>query len=432
MKYHPTDAPQGALQLGVAESQLCEDLLVPKINELAREIPFTADCIYYQPTAGRASFREAVADYMHDMLDLAATSTLDTDGIIVGTGCNAVLENLCFALAEPGDTVLIPTPYYAAFEFDLVARAGLEICPVTTFDFCDTTTTAALEESGSTTVPVEAYYPTVAALDAAYERANTKPQILLLSHPHNPLGISYPPHVVQDCIDWCRQKQVHLISDEIYAGSVYRRDAKFVSALDLAATPTADTGLGLGPYIHWVYALSKDFALSGLRVGVAYSENADIRMPLQKLNDMCQISSQTQVLVEAMMKATTDNDGEPWTKSFRRQNHQRLQERGDRLHALLDQLKIPHLKASCGLFCWMDLSEFLPPPSSDDDVDDDERERELYLKLVNTYGLLFTPGVSMRNERPGFFRCVFTAASSDEYDLALERLTKFVTKERKS
>ena len=46
------------------------------------------------------------------------------DGIILGAGCNAVLENLCMCLAEPGDAVMIPTPYYAAFEFDLAARAG--------------------------------------------------------------------------------------------------------------------------------------------------------------------------------------------------------------------------------------------------------------------------------------------------------------------
>jgi hypothetical protein len=32
-------------------------------------------------------------------------------------------------LADPGDAVLIPSPYYAAFEFDLAARAGCVIVP---------------------------------------------------------------------------------------------------------------------------------------------------------------------------------------------------------------------------------------------------------------------------------------------------------------
>ena len=428
--YHPVTAPNGALQLGVAESQLVEDLLVPKINALMKSsdnAAFTADCIYYQPTAGRASFRQAMASYIEDLVQLsdsaAATSSslkLDVDGLVVGAGCNAVLENLCFTLADPGDTVLIPTPYYAAFEFDLVARAGLQVHPVTTFEHSKSDT------SGST-VPVEAYYPTPASLDAAYEAAPTKPKILLLSHPHNPLGIAYPTHVVQDCIDWCRAKQVHLISDEIYAGSVYREaEAGFVSALELASQPTSDEGLGLGPYVHWVYALSKDFALSGLRVGVVYSENAEIRMPLQKLNDMCQISSQTQVLVEGMMTSREAGD-ERWTTVFRREHQARLRTRGDALHALLQEFDIPHLPAACGLFCWMDLSEFLP---ADNNINDAERERTLYLKMVQEFGLLFTPGLSMKNERPGFFRFVFSAASDEEYALALTRFRTFITSQR--
>ena len=56
----------------------------------------------------------------------------------------------------------------------------------------------------------------------------------------------------------------------------------------------------------------------------------------------------------------------------------------------------------------------------------EKRERELYLSLVREHGLLFTPGMSMRNERAGFFRCVFTAASDGEFELGLERLRKFV------
>ena len=49
---------------------------------------------------------------------------------------------------------------------------------------------------------------------------------------------------------------------------------------------------------------------------------------------------------------------------------------------------------------------------------------------MKEYGLLFTPGMSMRNERPGFFRCVFTAASEEEFDLGLDRICTFVKEQR--
>lgn len=121
VKYSP-ETPDGALQLSVAENQMLEDLLIPSLMEMYSTQGFPADAIYYQPTHGRPKTREAMAEYLEDILGLSRK--MDVDGIVVGAGCNAVLENLCITLAEPGEGVMIPTPYYAAFEFDLVARAG--------------------------------------------------------------------------------------------------------------------------------------------------------------------------------------------------------------------------------------------------------------------------------------------------------------------
>ena len=46
--------------------------------------------------------------------------------------------------------------------------------------------------------------------------------------------------------------------------------------------------------------------------------------------------------------------------------------------------------------------------------------------MIQQYGLLFTPGSSMKNEQPGFFRFVFTAATDTEYELALQRMETFL------
>ena len=322
-------------------------------------------------------------------------------------------------------------------------------------------------------IPPTSYYPNRSSLDHAYQRALSEtsrpPRILLISHPNNPVGMCYPPEIVKECIDWCREKEVHLISDEIYAGSVYRLERKgegedkptFVSAMALASkhqpitssnsegTTPPEFGLGLGPYIHLVYALSKDFALSGLRVGVAYTENPEILFPLQKLNDLCQISSQTQLLVERMLAAkvvTAAATSSPATSQkfvdvYLESNQSNIRSRCDRMQQCLDEVGISYLPADSGLFVWMDLREFLPTleldgnncgqqPAEEPLQSKEHRERQLYLRLMKEYGLLFTPGMSMRNERAGFFRCVFTAASEEEFELGLVRIRKFVKEQR--
>ena len=62
----------------------------------------------------------------------------------------------------------------------------------------------------------------------------------------------------------------------------------------------------------------------------------------------------------------------------------------------------------------MDLREFLPSGTDVSNESMECSERQLYLMLMNKYGLLFTPGMSMRNEHAGFFRFVFTAASEEK------------------
>ena len=106
-------------------------------------------------------------------------------------GCNVILENSYFCLIELGDAVLIPTPYYAAFEFEYVARAGLSIQPVHTMG-CNSPGLSIDANS----IPQSWYYSNVDGLNAAYndgaKENGNEPKVLLLSHPNNPLGICYP------------------------------------------------------------------------------------------------------------------------------------------------------------------------------------------------------------------------------------------------
>jgi aspartate/methionine/tyrosine aminotransferase len=412
-------APASCLNLSVAENQMLADLLTPRLAAAGGSFP--DELIYYQPTPGRADMREAVARYMSSSL-YAGRHCVNPEQLIIGAGCNAVLENLFFTIAEPGSAVLVPAPYYAAFDFDLSSRAGMAVVPVVPEGL------AAAGSSGSGFMEPATYYPTAAGLDAAYEAAEaagTPPAALLVSSPNNPLGIIYPPSVIAEMLRWCEQRGIHYVSDEIYGGaSAWCAGADGDGATEAPAAASsapvvardvlgweADT---MGDRLHVVYALSKDFGLSGLRVGVLYTQNEAALAPLQKLNDLCQTSSHTQAMVTELLNDTA------WLQNFETTARLRLQERHARLTSVLDKVGIEHMgsEAEAGLFTWMDLRPWLPCSTGSSAG----AERALSQWLMNEVGVAMTPGLSMCMTEPGFYRMVFSAATDEDFAVAMKRI----------
>ncbi|EOD33646.1 hypothetical protein EMIHUDRAFT_467730 [Emiliania huxleyi CCMP1516] len=107
--------PDGVLQLSVAENQMISDWLVPRIRSIAASPAsdahgggaglFEQADIFYQQTHGTPQCRAAVAAHMERVL-CGGSYPIDPDKLVVGAGCNAVLENLLFALADAGEGVL--------------------------------------------------------------------------------------------------------------------------------------------------------------------------------------------------------------------------------------------------------------------------------------------------------------------------------------
>ena len=391
------------------------DLLSPRLA--AAGSSFADELIYYQPTPGRVDMREAVAQYMSHSL-YGGRHDVKAEQLIIGAGCNAVLENLCFAIAEPGSAVLVPEPYYAAFDFDLTSRAGMAVVPVRP---------DGLKAAAPSFMDPSTYYPTARGLDAAYEAAEaagTKPAALLVSSPNNPLGIVYPPDVIAEMLRWCEARDVHYISDEIYGGaSAWAEDANGKSLAVSSSAPVVakeivawEEGSLAWERLHVVYALSKDFGLSGLRVGVLYTQSDDALAPLQKLNDLCQTSSHTQAMITEVL-----NDAE-WLAKFESSARSRLRERHAWLVSVLDKVGVEHMSSEAGMFTWMDLRPWLPS------VEDKCPEQALSRWLMHEVGVAMTPGLSMAMSEPGFYRIVYSAATDEDFAVAMARIeTHFAT-----
>jgi aspartate/methionine/tyrosine aminotransferase len=107
----------------------------------------------------------------------------------------------------------------------------------------------------------------IPALTQALENSTRPVRALVLTNPHNPFGQMYPKDVLEACVKFCQSHNIHYISDEVYALSVFPtigvEDAvPFVSALslDLKALECDASR------VHTIWSTSKDFGSSGIRM----------------------------------------------------------------------------------------------------------------------------------------------------------------------
>lgn len=191
-----------------------------------------------------------ISTYFHPAVPITAEHILFTSGV---TSLNAIYAN---CLTDPGDGILLGQPSYGSFNGDLQVPSGCQLI-YTPFH-------------GTDPFSVQA----VAQYEDSFLQAREKGisiKALLICNPHNPLGRCYPRETLEALMRFCQKYQTHLISDEIYALSVYETDSSsgFVSILSIDPAP-----LGVDPaLIHVLYGMSKDFAAAGLRLGCLISRN---------------------------------------------------------------------------------------------------------------------------------------------------------------
>ena len=185
----------------------------------------------YTPTGGLPELREAIAvkTARDSGYQVRASQVLVTNG-----GKHAVYEAFA-TLLDPGDEVLMPTPYWTTYPESIALAGGVPV-PV-----------VADERSG--------YLVSVDDLEAA---RTERTKVLLFVSPSNPTGAVYPPGQVAEIGRWAAANGLWVITDEIYEHLVYG-DARFVS-MPVAAPEIADRCVVLN-------GVAKTYAMTGWRVG---------------------------------------------------------------------------------------------------------------------------------------------------------------------
>lgn len=105
------------------------------------------------------------------------------------------------------------------------------------------------------------------ALESATLRAQRPIKGLLFTNPQNPIGQCYPEEVIKGVINFCHERKIHFIADEIYALSAFSSSdiaepVPFISTLQIDVE-----GMGCDlSRVHTIWSISKDLGSGGLRM----------------------------------------------------------------------------------------------------------------------------------------------------------------------
>jgi len=191
----------------------------------------------YTPAAGLPELREAIAakTARDSGWEVSASQVIVTNG-----GKQGVYQAFA-TLLDPGDEVLLPTPYWTTYPEAIALAGGV---PVEVFAGAD-----------------QGYLVSVEQLEAA-RTPHTK--VLLFVSPSNPTGAVYPDDEVRAIGEWALANGLWVISDEIYQNVVYARGGPPAptSALSIVQAVPA-----LADQCILVNGVAKSYAMTGWRLG---------------------------------------------------------------------------------------------------------------------------------------------------------------------
>ena len=185
----------------------------------------------YTPSAGLPELRQAIAE----KLEADNQVSYRASQIVVSSGAKHSCYNAILATCQPGDEVLIPSPYWVSYP-DMVRLAGAEPVIVPTS-----------ERNGWK----------MRASD--FENAMTpRTKMVILNSPGNPSGSVYTREELEAIVEVAAEEDIYILSDEIYEKLVYD-DAKHVSVASLSPEAYDLT--------ITVNGFSKAYAMTGWRLG---------------------------------------------------------------------------------------------------------------------------------------------------------------------
>lgn len=220
------------------------DFAPPRFIVDAMKASIDAGKLHYTQWTGMPALRRAIAG------KLARENALEVDPdaeVLVTAGAQEALMAVLMSLLDPGDEMLIADPHYGVYS-RAANIAGGRLVPV------------------ATTLDTD-FTPTRADFEAAL---TPRTKGIVLVSPSNPTGTVIPKRVLEPIVALAAERDLVLISDEIYEHYVF----------DAHTHTSVATLPGARERTVTINSLSKGYALTGARIGYVVAPEAFVRAAL--------------------------------------------------------------------------------------------------------------------------------------------------------
>jgi aspartate aminotransferase len=149
--------------------------------------------VKYTPTDGTPGLKKSIVKYTEDNYN----KIIAPENILVTNGAKQSIFNVIYSLIDPQDEVIILAPYWVSYPEMVKMVYGIPIM--------------VSPKDGT-------FYP---RMEDILEAVSSYTKAIIVNSPNNPSGLVFPPEFISELVEYCENKGIFLIMDDIYHRLVF-------------------------------------------------------------------------------------------------------------------------------------------------------------------------------------------------------------------
>jgi aspartate aminotransferase len=220
--------------------------------------------IKYTPPDGTPSLKKAIIRYTEENYNKIVTP----ENVIVSAGAKQSLFNILFSIINPQDEVIILAPYWVSYPEMVKMVYGIPVIIT--------------PEDGT-------FHPRMEDIEKA---VSSYTKAIIINSPNNPSGEVYSTEFIAQIVDYCEQRKIFLIMDDIYHklifdGAIWKPAYSYTHA-DIENT-----------MVIVVNGVAKLYGMTGFRIGWVVANRKLVEV-------MTNVQAQTTSCTSALLQAAAE------------------------------------------------------------------------------------------------------------------------------